>query len=240
MFGTARQAYVDILTELVKEEAPTLYLEDFLYFYNKAISEYLKVRYELFEATQQLTDDLRFWKKRYVDTRLEFPISDIGLADGHEYRHLLSCTLDASISRPVLHCDQQPGVASRYKATRMSSAVKAGLLNYTYLEPKFYRPYFDILDNNVRLSIGDVPAAVTISGVEVEYLKQPVLVDLTEAQINEDIDNSQVLEFTTDVGDEINKIILELLLERGMNPRLQSNIAVAQSVNDIALRGGQK
>jgi hypothetical protein len=27
---TARQAYIDILTELVKEEAPTLYLEDYL------------------------------------------------------------------------------------------------------------------------------------------------------------------------------------------------------------------
>jgi hypothetical protein len=37
------------LTELVKEEAPTLYLEDYLYYFNKAISEYMKTRYEVFE-----------------------------------------------------------------------------------------------------------------------------------------------------------------------------------------------
>jgi hypothetical protein len=54
---TARQAYIDILTELVKEEAPTLYLEDYLYYFNKAISEYMKTRYEVFETNQQLADD---------------------------------------------------------------------------------------------------------------------------------------------------------------------------------------
>jgi hypothetical protein len=60
---TARQAYIDILTELVKEEAPTLYLEDYLYYFNKAISEYMKTRYEVFETNQQLADDMRSWKK---------------------------------------------------------------------------------------------------------------------------------------------------------------------------------
>jgi hypothetical protein len=55
---TARQAYIDILTELVKEEAPTLYLEDYLYYFNKAISEYMKTRYEVFETNQQLADDI--------------------------------------------------------------------------------------------------------------------------------------------------------------------------------------
>jgi hypothetical protein len=58
---TARQAYIDILTELV-EEAPTLYLEDYLYYFNKAISEYMKTRYEVFETNQQLADDMRSWK----------------------------------------------------------------------------------------------------------------------------------------------------------------------------------
>jgi hypothetical protein len=49
------------LTELV-EEAPTLYLEDYLYYFNKAISEYMKTRYEVFETNQQLADDMRSWK----------------------------------------------------------------------------------------------------------------------------------------------------------------------------------
>jgi hypothetical protein len=52
------------LTELVKEEAPTLYLEDYLYYFNK-ISEYMKTRYEVFETNQQLADDMRSWKKSF-------------------------------------------------------------------------------------------------------------------------------------------------------------------------------
>jgi hypothetical protein len=39
-----------------------LYLEDYLYYFNKAISEYMKTRYEVFETNQQLADDMRSWK----------------------------------------------------------------------------------------------------------------------------------------------------------------------------------
>jgi hypothetical protein len=101
---TARQAYIDILTELVKEEAPTLYL-DYLYYFNKAISEYMKTRYEVFETNQQLADDMRSWKKSFQASSLETPISSIyksipGTAVKiDEYRHLLSCIIDVAISR---------------------------------------------------------------------------------------------------------------------------------------------
>jgi hypothetical protein len=64
------------LTELVKEEAPTLYLEDYLYYFNKAISEYMKTRYEVFETNQQLADDMRSWKKSFQASS-ETPISSI-------------------------------------------------------------------------------------------------------------------------------------------------------------------
>jgi hypothetical protein len=110
---TARQAYIDILTELVKR--PTLYLEDYLYYFNKAISEYMKTRYEVFETNQQLADDMRSWKKSFQASSLETPISSIyksipGTAVKiDEYRHLLSCIIDVAISRPITKCDQRPG-----------------------------------------------------------------------------------------------------------------------------------
>jgi hypothetical protein len=91
---TARQVYIDILVELNKEEAPTLYLEDYLYYYNKAISEYMKARYEMFEVNQQLSDDMRCWKKKFETTSLVTPIDSIGDDDEHSYRHLLSCIVD--------------------------------------------------------------------------------------------------------------------------------------------------
>jgi len=239
MYKTARTIYIDILTELVREEAPTLYLEDFLYYYNKAISEYMKRRYELTEATQQLTDDLRFWKKKHVDNRMSIPIGDIGVSDGYEYRHLLNCIIYADLQFPDIDCGQLPGKAKAYKAVRMTSAVKAGIIDNMFLEPKYYRPYFDIIDNVITLYVGDLRGDVTITRMEIEYLKQPAHVDLTEEQITEDIDSSQVLEFTDDIGDEITKIALTLILERGQNPRTQSQMQVNQSVTDASLRGGK-
>jgi hypothetical protein len=59
------------LDRTCKEEAPTLYL-DYLYYFNKAISEYN--RYEVFETNQQLADDMRSWKKSFQASSLETPI----------------------------------------------------------------------------------------------------------------------------------------------------------------------
>jgi hypothetical protein len=125
----------------------------------------------------------------------------------------------------------------------MSSDIKAGILNNDYLKPTFYRPYFEIIDNNIVIDLGDINTkSIKISNIRIEYLKQPVYVDLTEEQVEEEVeDTSQVLEFSKDVGDEITKVALKLILERGMNPRMQSNVAVNQSISDIStgLRGGK-
>lgn len=75
---TIRQEYINILTELVKEESPVLYLEDFLYYYNKGLNEYINLRYEKFELTQQLSDDLRAWKTTYNTDSLIININDLG------------------------------------------------------------------------------------------------------------------------------------------------------------------
>jgi hypothetical protein len=122
----------------------------------------------------------------------------------------------------------------------MSSEIKAGLLGNKYLEAKFYRPYFEIIDNKIKINIGDIdPKRVKISTITIEYLSQPILVDLQEDEI--DADTSQVLEFSKEVGEEIIKVALKLILERGSNPRLQSNMAVNQSISDVStgLKGGR-
>jgi len=241
MYKTARAVYIDILTELVREDAPTLYLEDFLYYFNKGISEYIKKRYELFEATQQLTDDLRFWKKTFTSNSLSIPIDDIGVIDGFVYRHLLACMIDVNLDFPDVECiDQKPNEVTRYKATRLTSSVKAGIVDNVFLEAKYFRPYFDIVDNNINILIGNTSSSAAVTNTYIEYLKQPVKVYLTEAEVASDIDTSQILEFTEDVGDEIVKGVMTLILERGQNPRVQSHNLVNQSVTDSSLRGGEK
>lgn len=248
MYSTSRQAYIDILTELLKEEAPTLYLEDFLYYYNKAISEYMKTRYELFEVTQQLSDDLRSWKKDFNTGDLIVPIDSIyetrekteGKTD--LYRHLLGCIISATVTRPISKCDQRAGTTASYKVTRMSSEIKSGILNNVYLEPRFYRPYFEVIGNSIKINIGDKDIkSVKISNITIEYLCQPTYVDLTEEQVEADEDTSQVLEFSKDVGEEITKVAIKLILERGSSPRTQSHGIVNQAISDVStgMRGGK-
>lgn len=237
MYSTSRQVYIDILTELVKEESPTLYLEDYLYYYNKAISEYLKARYELFEVNQQLTDDLRAWKIIYENQgELKIDLDSLGTStDGHEYRHILSCVVSSVITRPDLRClNQKINAATSYKATRMSSDLEAGILDNEYLRPEYFRPYYKIVGNMLYIDIGNLPKSSKISTIKIEYLKQPVYVDLTEDEIAIETDTSQKLEFTKDVGDEITKIALKLILEREGNPRMQSNAMVNQSITDMS------
>ena len=245
MYGTARQAYVDILTELVKEETPTLYLEDYLYYYNKAISEYMKVRYELFEVNQQLTDDMRTWKTVYEnDGILEINLDTIGGESGQKYRHVLNCLVSTTLSRPDVNCSSaKVGEANMHKATRMSSDVKAGIIGNEYLQPAYHRPYYEIIGNIMTVDVGRLSKSAKISTIRVEYLRQPVWVDLQEEDIEaisgpytlgEEKDTTQVLEFPKDVGEEILKIALKLILERGSNPRLQTHIGVNQAITDMS------
>ena len=47
---TIRDAFENCLIELNKVQAPTLLIGDFIYFFNKAIQQYVNERYMLFES----------------------------------------------------------------------------------------------------------------------------------------------------------------------------------------------
>ena len=59
---TVVEFYEHVLTELNKVEAPSLLLEDFNYFANKAVQQYINEIYNRYDITQQTTDDLRALK----------------------------------------------------------------------------------------------------------------------------------------------------------------------------------
>ena len=63
---TLRTLYDNLLIELNKVEAPSLLLEDFIYFANKAVQQYINKRYNQYDMTQQTTDDLRVLKNSLV------------------------------------------------------------------------------------------------------------------------------------------------------------------------------
>lgn len=66
----------------------------------------------------------------------------------------------------------------------------------------------------------------------VDYLRSPQFIRLTQEQIDEVEDTSQLLEFPDYVCQEITNDLVKLLLENASDPRLQSNIPVNQTIGN--------
>lgn len=59
---TLRDLYDYALIEMNKVEAPSLLLEDFNYYMNKAVQQYINKVYNRYDINQQSSDDLRVLK----------------------------------------------------------------------------------------------------------------------------------------------------------------------------------
>ena len=96
------------------------------------------------------------------------------------------------------------------------------------------RPQINRYGNSsqVRLEVryGEDKDVFTLEKVIIDYLKAPQKVRLTQGQIDQVIDSSQVLEFPDYVCQEIINELTKLLLENSSDPRLQTNLAVNQTI----------
>ena len=90
--------------------------------------------------------------------------------------------------------------------------------------------------NQVRLEIryGRDDSIFKVKQVYVDYLKAPQFIRLTQEQVDEVADNSQVLEFPDYVCQEIVNELIMLLMENASDPRLQTNIPINQSIANPA------
>ena len=71
-----RDVYEAVSVEMNKENAPNILLEDFNMFVNKAISQYVNKRYNIYEINQQVTDDLNSLKGTAIYTFNYLPDSE--------------------------------------------------------------------------------------------------------------------------------------------------------------------
>ena len=65
---TSKQIFEYALVELNKREAPSLLLEDYNYFINKAVNQYINRVYNIYDLNQQKTHYLRVLKNSAVLT----------------------------------------------------------------------------------------------------------------------------------------------------------------------------
>lgn len=154
---TARQVYEGVLIELNKVQAPNLLLEDFNYFFNKAVDQYVNKRYNIYDISQQTTDDVRVLKStvtlevaegnnsQYVngrdvtkkgslyDSTYEFDLPT-------DYLHLLNCICEYKVLKPFKCYDANTYV--QFAAERLTSDSWSTVINNVYTRPTYKRPYY--------------------------------------------------------------------------------------------------
>lgn len=152
----------------------------------------------------------------------------------------------------VTHADGGEGV----------SEVNAGTADGTDIETQnsnFQRTYeFDVNGTKSRVSLVEKPSAIRVGNtsnvrceirygkddslfqlaeVQVDYVKCPQFIRLTQEQIDLTEDTSQIMEFPDYVNQEIINELVHLVMERVNDPRLSNNMQIS---NTIARPTGQQ
>ena len=256
---TTRGFYTSLLTELNTYKAPSLHLEDYLYFANKGVQEYVNLRYGQFSISQQLTDDLQALKrtetgkiinrKGILTVKYESETEEKDTYKGFSYN---SDTLQFSLPNNYLHllslvtnlktigeakCTSIGSVTSS-GSRRLTSDVGANIMNNVYLRPMSKRTYFDISDNFIdnKNVVGMLKVffgskdKFSLSDFSLDYLKKPEAITLTIKQRDDLKDNSNLMEFPEYACNEIVKTTVKLILENQQNPRLQTNIPINTTI----------
>lgn len=183
---TARQVFEGLLTELSKVNAPSMLLQDFNYFFNKAVNQYINKRYNIYDTNQQTTDDLRVLKATAVlkPTKITTAATSDSLAAESgsyldfgaglskifgafyevnlplDYLHLLNCVCIYKVKQRYKCYDSGNNV--QFAAKRLTGDSWSVVLNDFYNRPLPERPYYYI--HNVNQST-DIPTN-PISDVE--------------------------------------------------------------------------
>ena len=69
-----------------------------------------------------------------------------------------------------------------------------------------------------------------MDAVYVDYLRAPQYLSIEQEQLDDIVDNTQVIEFPDYVIYEIINEIVNIVMENGSNPRVQTHAAVSQSI----------
>jgi len=255
---TEKQVYENVLRELRKAKAPSLHLDDYNYWGTKAIQEYSNERYNLFETTQQLSDDLSplttsatfaitssglslvgNWSGGVAETNLPIAVGnryDSGFYQfkaPDNYWHMLGSHVGVINLRP--HRCYPAGYEISTPSKRLTRDIANGIINNSFLKPDFKRPYHQFIDgsNNAVTDLiyfaGDLNQ-YAIGSVYIDYLKEPRALNLTVQQRDLPLDTSLEMEWPEYACREIIKRIVKLVLEASSDPRLQTNPAVNQSI----------
>lgn len=232
------KVYEYTLGELNKREAPSILLEDFNYFLNKAIQQYINKIYNIFELSQQQTDDLRILKKE-VSLDLDLVGGVASLPE--DYRHMLSCIVNYEV-QSNFKCFSEGKIVS-FGAGRMTTDMQTLIRQNHYFKPTYFRPYYYITRNRIII-YADKQDIFEPKTIKIEYLGKPTVLTLTQEHLDLDPTNSTIPVFGTIIEDgtpiyaeypdyvqyEIINELVKLVMENASDQRIQTHIGVNQSI----------
>lgn len=224
---TVKQAYEAVLVELDKTTAPNFLLNDFNYYINKAIQQFVNKKYNLCEINQQVSDDLRVLKVTSSLTNTnsnKFTLPE-------DYLHCLNCLCYFKVLKNF-GCYKENQYL-QINAKRFTSDIYSQAINNFYNQPSYRCPYYSIYTQNgdafieIKFLQND---NITLDNISIDYIKTPKQITLTEMQLDLVEDVSEELEFPDYVCYEILNELVKLFLENSSSPRLQTNMAVNQTI----------
>ena len=177
---TAREMYEYALIELNKLEAPSLLLEDYNYFINKAVQQYINLIYAKLELDQQSVDDLRVLKASTILTPTKLinepnvgSIVNNSLMGNYyyanlpsDYLHLINCIVEYKVNRSNFKCYNKNDSVF-FAARRLTSDMYAQIINNAYLRPTYKRPYYYI--NNINQRLEPLPTDIVVDEGIINY-----------------------------------------------------------------------
>lgn len=226
-----REAYEAWLYGLDKVTAPSRPIEVFNSFWEEATGNYYQKRYNIYDSSQQVTDDLRELSATRVFTPTSTPPLDqtkeeVPLPD--DYWHTLSVTSFYEALSDFRTLRQ--GEIVNYPAERLNADRVSFVRNDYYNRPSYHKPGYLTRDTYLEIHAG-IHEKMRLAKVELTYLMQPERAELRETDLDDEtVDNSYVLRQRAEVTREILKECLHLTLENMGNPRLGTKAQVDQTV----------
>lgn len=163
-------------------------LEDYNYFINKAVNQYINRVYNIYDLNQQKTDDLRVLKSsavltpmvlgatsEYGDTSLFDKTYEVNLPD--DYLHVLNCVVEYKLQRTYKCYDKDS--YWHQGATRLTADMFSQIINNYYLRPCYKRPYYYINNNTVTNTYPTTDNQVAI--IDSKYVIEMTNADVTTA-----------------------------------------------------------
>lgn len=239
---TELELYKYTLLECNKNQAPTLLIDDYNYYFKKATYDVIESFIKVDEIDERTDEYLTALKKPYYITAKQL-LTTYGVDKTayqfylpQDFFRLKNCIAVYKYNK-VFGCNKVNDTIT-YGAARMTAEIEPVYSWNYYIVPKWFNPYYYIIkpdnmpndiDTNVNqfgveFHIGSLPSYLSLDGIRGWYFKIPKTILLTQDDIDADEDTTDQLEFPENICIKIIDRIVALLLEHDSNPRLQTNL----------------